>query len=369
MAVAVKGVDSVIALAALVGDAACDLDPEETISINVEATQLLADVCERARVPRLVFASSCSVYGANSELILNEGSWLNPISLYAQSRIKSEDILLRHTERVGVTILRLATVFGLSPRMRLDLLVNTFTAHAFFNRKIRIFGGQQWRPHLHVQDAADAFIRASTAPDERVHGEVFNVGHSVLNSTVLEVAELVKGMLPSHADRGHGHDPGPPGLPSRLRQDPPRPRLSDAIPGRGRDPGDRHRVPEGPDHDPRGRAPSQLPLSQDPRASRGGGGGALAPSRRDGVPPESESCPLAFIQHSGGTHVDHAIPDRSDRTQRRGQPRVRRGRPHAARHRTGDSLLPDLREHPASQLPDSSRRPSPACRGSGSSSP
>ena len=196
MAVAVKGVDSVIALAALVGDAACDLDPEETISINVEATQLLADVCERARVPRLVFASSCSVYGANSELILNEGSWLNPISLYAQSRIKSEDILLRHTERVGVTILRLATVFGLSPRMRLDLLVNTFTAHAFFNRKIRIFGGQQWRPHLHVQDAADAFIRASTAPDERVHGEVFNVGHSVLNSTVLEVAELVKGMLP-----------------------------------------------------------------------------------------------------------------------------------------------------------------------------
>ena len=196
MATAVKGVDSVIALAALVGDAACDLDPDETVSTNLEATQLLAEVCQRAGVRRVVFASSCSVYGANSELVLNEGSWLNPVSLYARSRVRSEEILLRQATNVSATILRLATVFGLSYRMRLDLLVNTFTANAFFDRRIRVFGGQQYRPNVHVQDAAEAFILASQAPDEHARGEVFNVGDDALNYTVLDIARLVQSELP-----------------------------------------------------------------------------------------------------------------------------------------------------------------------------
>jgi nucleoside-diphosphate-sugar epimerase len=196
MATAAKGVDSIIALAALVGDAACDLDVDETVSTNLEATQLLAEVCQRAGVRRVVFASSCSVYGANSELVLNEGSWLNPVSLYARSRVRSEEILLRQADNLSVVILRLATVFGLSYRMRLDLLVNTFTANAFFDHRIRVLGGQQFRPNVHVQDAAEAFILLSQAPDEKVRGEVFNVGDDALNYSVLDIARLVQAELP-----------------------------------------------------------------------------------------------------------------------------------------------------------------------------
>jgi nucleoside-diphosphate-sugar epimerase len=196
MALATKGVDSVIALAALVGDAACDLDVDETMSINMESTRLLAEACLRSRVQRLVFASSCSVYGANSELVLNEGSWLNPVSLYAQTRIQSEKELLRHTEDLSVVILRLATVFGLSRRMRFDLVVNTFAAHGFFNGKIQVFGGKQWRPNLHVQDAAEAFILASQAEDRKVRGEIFNVGNNALNYPIAELARLVQVVLP-----------------------------------------------------------------------------------------------------------------------------------------------------------------------------
>jgi lipopolysaccharide/colanic/teichoic acid biosynthesis glycosyltransferase/nucleoside-diphosphate-sugar epimerase len=196
MATAIKGVDSVIALAALVGDAACDLDVDETMSTNLEATQLLVDVCQRASVRRIVFASSCSVYGANSHLVLNEGSWLNPVSLYARTRLRSEEILLRQADSLSVSILRLSTVFGLSSRMRLDLLVNTFTANAFFDRRIRVMGGQQYRPNVHAQDAAEAFILVSQAPDEKVRGEVFNVGDNALNHSVLDIARLVQGELP-----------------------------------------------------------------------------------------------------------------------------------------------------------------------------
>ena len=193
---AVKGVDRVIALAAIVGDQACDLDPDETGTINLEATKLLAEVCQRAKVRRVVFASSCSVYGANSNLTLNEGSWLNPVSLYARTRIRSEAELLRRSGDLSVAILRLATVFGLSARMRLDLVVNTFTAHAYFNRQVRVFGGAQWRPNLHCQDAADAFIAAADAPDEAVRGEIFNVGDNGANHTIREVADIVGRVVP-----------------------------------------------------------------------------------------------------------------------------------------------------------------------------
>jgi lipopolysaccharide/colanic/teichoic acid biosynthesis glycosyltransferase/nucleoside-diphosphate-sugar epimerase len=193
---ATKGVSGVVALAALVGDLACELDPEETIATNYESTKLLADACRRQGVERLVFASSCSVYGANSDLALNEGSWLNPVSLYARTRIQAEEILLQHVDLFDIVILRLATVFGLSPRMRFDLLVNTITLHAVVNRKIAVFGGEQWRPNLHVQDAADAFMLALEAPREKAHKGIFNVGSNDSNYTVLQIAKLVKGHVP-----------------------------------------------------------------------------------------------------------------------------------------------------------------------------
>ncbi len=196
---AVKGVDGVIALAALVGDAACDLDPDETEAINYESVRLLADACQRQGVPRFVFASSCSVYGANSDLVLNEGSWLNPVSLYARTRIQSEEMLLKQAESLGVVILRLSTVFGLSPRMRFDLIVNTLTMHAIHHGKMQVFGGNQWRPNLHVQDAAEAFILGLEAPAEKVEKGVFNVGANGANHTILEIAQMVRRHVPQAA--------------------------------------------------------------------------------------------------------------------------------------------------------------------------
>lgn len=193
---AVKGVSSVVALAALVGDAACDLDHEETIATNYESVRILADVCRRQGVERLILASTCSVYGANPDLFLNEGSRLNPVSLYARTRLQAEEVLMRHSEFFGVVVLRLATVFGLSPRMRFDLLVNTLTLQAVANRKIAVFGGDQWRPNLHVQDAAEAFILAVEAPDEKVRKEIFNVGSNESNYTILQIADLVKRQVP-----------------------------------------------------------------------------------------------------------------------------------------------------------------------------
>jgi nucleoside-diphosphate-sugar epimerase len=194
---ALRGVDRVIALAALVGDAACDLNPEETLGVNLHATDVLADACAQAGVRRVVFASTCSVYGANSDALLHEESWLNPVSSYARTRLASEELLRARQRELGVVVLRLATVFGWSTRMRLDLLVNTFTAHAWFHRKIRVFGGSQWRPNVHVKDAAEAFIVAAFAPDAIVRGEVFNVGSDAENHTVLDIARLVQRRLPA----------------------------------------------------------------------------------------------------------------------------------------------------------------------------
>jgi nucleoside-diphosphate-sugar epimerase len=193
---ALEGVDAVVALAALVGDAACDFDPRETEGINTEATTLLAEASVAAGVRRLVFASSCSVYGGGGDRVLDEESPVNPLSRYGWSRVRSEDALRRYAGRLEVVVLRLATVFGLSPRMRLDLLVNTFAAQAFFGRRIRVFGGRQWRPNLHVQDAAEAFQSAVRAPAEAVAGEIFNVGSNRANHRIVDVAEMVRAALP-----------------------------------------------------------------------------------------------------------------------------------------------------------------------------
>src|SRR5438067_160360 len=190
-------VRGVLALAAIVGDPACNLDPEETINLNYTATKVLAEACNFYRVRRLVFASSCSVYGASSHGVLTEQSSLKPVSLYARTRVLSENILFDRAGEVQPVVLRLSTVFGLSPRMRFDLVVNTLTVRAVVDRKIAIFGGNQWRPNVHCRDAARAFIAALEAPAERVAGEIFNVGGDALNHPIAElgdmVAEIVRG--------------------------------------------------------------------------------------------------------------------------------------------------------------------------------
>jgi len=201
---AVKGARAVVALAAIVGDAACDLDPARTRAINFESTLQTLAACRDARVERLVFASSCSVYGANGSDFLHEESHLNPVSLYARTRIMSEEILLNQ-EDVDVIILRLATVCGVSPRMRFDLMVNTMTACATAQGAIHVSGAKQWRPHVHVQDAAEAFRLAVEAPSTKE--KVFNVGADYQNFTVGDIAERVAERIPQtrieYAPNGH----------------------------------------------------------------------------------------------------------------------------------------------------------------------
>ncbi len=189
---ALRDVHGVIALAAIVGDPACNLDPEETVNLNYTATKVLIEACSFYGVRRVVFASSCSVYGASTGSdVLTEQSRLNPVSLYARTRVLSENILFDRAGDVEPVVLRLSTVFGLSPRMRFDLVVNTLTVRAVVDHKISIMGGNQWRPNVHCRDAARAFIRVLEAPAGLVAGEVFNVGGDNLNHTIADLGNMV----------------------------------------------------------------------------------------------------------------------------------------------------------------------------------
>ncbi len=194
---ATKDVKAIVALAALVGDGACELSHDETLAINIESTRILTHVVDlNPNIERVVFASSCSVYGATEGLLLNEGSTLNPVSFYARSRIVSEGILARGLADRSVCTLRLGTVFGASPRMRFDLMVNTMTSRAVSGGKITVMGGEAWRPHVHVEDVAEAFALAAEAPSEKVSGEMFNVGSDRNNFTISETAVIVAGQVP-----------------------------------------------------------------------------------------------------------------------------------------------------------------------------
>ena len=188
---AMHRVDAVVALAAIVGDPACALDPEETINLNYTATKMLIDACNFYSVRRLVFASSCSVYGANGHALLTEQSRLKPVSLYARTRVLSENVIFDRRGDVEAVALRLSTVFGLSPRMRFDLVVNTLTAQAVIDKRISIFGGNQWRPNVHCRDAARAFVLALEAPSAAIAGELFNVGGDSLNHRIHDIGTMV----------------------------------------------------------------------------------------------------------------------------------------------------------------------------------
>lgn len=194
---AAAGARAVIALAALVGDGACELDREETTSINIESSKILCHVVRHhPDLGRIVFASSCSVYGATEGLILNEGSRLNPVSFYARSRIVSEDVLRRELDGRSLVMLRLGTVFGVSPRPRFDLMINTMTCRAVRDGIISVTGGEAWRPHVHVKDVAGAFLLAAESSSDLVSGETFNVGSNENNYTIGATAELVAARIP-----------------------------------------------------------------------------------------------------------------------------------------------------------------------------
>ena len=195
---ATKGCQGVIHLAGIVGDPACELDRDATHTINFEATKILVEMAKYAGVERFVFASTCSVYGAAEDYLLNEGSVLNPLSLYAETNLRSEYVILRGFEGTDTVpvIVRFATVYGSSARMRFDLVVNIMTAKAHYDGKVRVFGGDQWRPNVHVHDAARGLVACLEAPAERVRGEVFNIGSNDQNYRIRDLAEVVCRTLP-----------------------------------------------------------------------------------------------------------------------------------------------------------------------------
>jgi nucleoside-diphosphate-sugar epimerase len=192
---AMKGMDEVIHLGGIVGDPACSLDHELTMEVNLMATRMIAEAAKGSGIRRFCFASTCSVYGANDQM-LDERSELNPISLYARSKLASEKVLMEMADTFfSPVILRFGTVYGLSGRTRFDLVVNLLTAKAVVDGKITVSGGGQWRPLLHVDDAALALMKAVEAPTELVHGEVFNVGSNEQNYRLEEVAQVVQSLV------------------------------------------------------------------------------------------------------------------------------------------------------------------------------
>lgn len=205
---AMRGIDTVIHLGAIVGDPACAIDEDLTIEVNLMATRMLAEVARGSGVERFIFASTCSVYGASDE-VLNECSALNPVSLYARSKIASERVLLElASESFAPVILRFGTVYGFSGRNRFDLVINLLTAKAITEGKITVFGGDQWRPFVHVEDAALGVFHALEAPLAVVRNEIFNVGSNRQNYTIRQIGELIHSLVPGAEiiEQGSGSD-------------------------------------------------------------------------------------------------------------------------------------------------------------------
>ncbi|MFD8492682.1 NAD-dependent epimerase/dehydratase family protein [Amycolatopsis sp. NPDC059657] len=187
-----RGAAGVVHLAAIVGDPACALDHDLTWDTNYLGTIRVAEACARAGVRRLVFASTCSNYGVSRGEIADVFSPLSPQSVYAESKVRAEHYLLsRRGGRLLPGILRFATVYGLSPRMRFDLAVNIMTAKAVLDRRITVHGGTQWRPFLHVSDAATAAAVALAAAPARA-AEIYNCGSDAENYPLAEVGRVIQ---------------------------------------------------------------------------------------------------------------------------------------------------------------------------------
>jgi nucleoside-diphosphate-sugar epimerase len=193
---AVRGVSSIVHLAAIVGDPACEIDHKTTIEINYAATRMIVEVAKGYGVERFLFASSCSVYGATDE-IMDEDSKVEPVSLYGQLKVAAEQALLEAaSDDFHPVLLRFATVFGLSNRPRFDLVVNLLSAKAWQDGVITIYNGEQWRPFVHVKDLSEAIILLLSAPLRAVSQQTFNVGDNSLNHTLTEVGEVIRRVFP-----------------------------------------------------------------------------------------------------------------------------------------------------------------------------
>ena len=194
-----EGFEAVAHLAALSNDPLGDLDAELTYEINYKASVRLAMAAKEAGVSRFVFSSSCSTYGAaGSQAMIDEQGQFNPVTPYGRSKVLAEqEIVQLASDSFSPTFLRNATAYGVSPRLRLDVVLNNFVAWATLTGEIRMQSdGTPWRPLVHVEDIAQAFRVVLHAPRELVHGEAFNVGANAENYQIQELAAIVSETVP-----------------------------------------------------------------------------------------------------------------------------------------------------------------------------
>lgn len=192
---AMKRCNKVVHLGGLVGDPACSVNPTNTIEQNLISTKTIAELSKSLDIEKLVFASSCSVYGASKELMF-ENSNTNPVSLYAKTKIGSEEILKNYANsRHKIDILRFSTIFGISERIRFDLVLNLFVKMAVLDKKIKVIDGDQWRPFLHVNDAAGSVVR-SLAGESKTDYCIYNIGSNANNFTIEQIADQICELIP-----------------------------------------------------------------------------------------------------------------------------------------------------------------------------
>jgi nucleoside-diphosphate-sugar epimerase len=193
------GIDAVIHLGAICNDPIGNLNPDLTYDVNHRSTVALARAARTAGVGRFLFSSSCSLYGASSDdSLLDETAGFAPLTPYGESKILSErDLVTLADDRFSPVFLRNATAYGCSPRLRGDLVVNDLVGHALLTGEVRLLSdGMAWRPLVHVDDIATAFIALLEAPRDVVHARAYNVGQSAENYLIRDVAQLVAELVP-----------------------------------------------------------------------------------------------------------------------------------------------------------------------------
>jgi nucleoside-diphosphate-sugar epimerase len=187
----IPGCDVLIHLACISNDPSFELDPQLGRSINYDAFLEVVNISKKNGVRRFIFASSSSVYGVKDTENVTEDMPLKPLTDYSKYKVLCEEILLKErAPGFTVLILRPATACGYSPRQRLDLTVNILTNHAVNNKKIIVYGGQQMRPNIHIEDMCDLYVKALEWPDAAIDGKIFNAGYE--NKKVIELAEIVR---------------------------------------------------------------------------------------------------------------------------------------------------------------------------------
>jgi nucleoside-diphosphate-sugar epimerase len=204
------GFDAIIHLAGLSNDPLGDYKPSLTEEVNFRASVRLAELAKKAGVPRFLYASSCSNYGASGSDFLDESAAFNPVTPYGVSKVNVERAVAPMADDTfSPTFLRASTAYGLSPRLRFDLVLNNLTAWAYTTRQVYLKSdGSPWRPIVHVEDIAAAYIAAMEADRDLIHNEAFNVGLTTENYQIREIADLVKAIVPDSSVE-YAPDAGP----------------------------------------------------------------------------------------------------------------------------------------------------------------